>query len=130
MSSAMNAPAIPQSLAERFAATYADFVSALEVAVQSAPQHPDFATSAALRALEQRALPELRNQLANVQAAVQNYVDGDIAPLITAAHAAQSLSRDLDGYDLNINNTGSYIREQLTYVVMAAYQVITAAGAA
>ena len=130
MSSAMNAPAIPQSLAERFAATYADFVSALEVAVQSAPQHPDFATSAALRALEQRALPELRNQLANVQAAVQNYVDGDVAPLLAAAHAAQSLSRELDGYDLNINQTGSYIREQLTYVVMAAYQVITAAGAA
>ena len=130
MSSAMNAPAIPQSLAERFAATYADFVSALEVAVQSAPQHPDFATSAALRALEQRALPELRNQMANVQAAVQNYVDGDVAPLLAAAHAAQSLSRELDGYDLNINQTGSYIREQLTYVVMAAYQVITAAGAA
>ena len=130
MSSAMNAPAIPQSLAERFAATYADFVSALEVAVQSAPQHPDFATSAALRALEQRALPELRNQMANVQAAVQNYVDGDVASLLAAAHAAQSLSRDLDGYDLNINQTGSYIREQLTYVVMAAYQVITAAGAA
>ena len=130
MSSAMNAPAIPQSLAERFAATYADFVSALEVAVQSAPQHPDFATSAALRALEQRALPELRNQLANVQAAVQNYVDGDVAPLLAAAHAAQSLSRELDGYDLNINHTGNYIREQLTYVVMSAYQVITAAGVA
>ena len=130
MSSTMNAPAIPLSIAERFATTYADLVSALEVAVQSAPQHPGFSASAALRALEQRALPELRNQLANVQAAMQNYVDDDMAPLMTAAHTAQRLSRELDGYDLNINHTGSYIREQLTYVVMAAYQVITAAGAA
>ena len=130
MSSAMNAPAIPQSLVERFVTTYADFVSALEVAVQSAPQHPGFAAGAALRSLEQRALPELRNQLINVQAAMQTYADGDTAPLLATAHTAQSLSRDLDGYDLNINHTGNYIREQLTYVVMAAYQVITAAGAA
>jgi hypothetical protein len=126
----MSALAIPQSIAERFTTTYADFVSALEVAVQSAPQHPGFSASAALRAIEQRALPELRNQLVNVQAAMQNYVDGNAAPLLAAAHAAQSLSRDLDGYDLNINRTGSYIREQITYVVMAAYQVTTAAGAA
>jgi hypothetical protein len=130
MSSAMNAPAIPQSLAERFATTYADFVNALEIAVQSAPQHPGFSAGAALRSLEQRALPELRNQLANMQAAMQNYADGDTAPLLAAAHTAQSLSRDLDGYDLNINHTGSYIREQLTYVVIAAYLVITTAGAA
>jgi len=130
MSSAMSASTIPQSLAERFATTYADFVNALEIAVQSAPQRSDFAASAALRSLEQRALPELRNQLANVQAAMQTYADGDMAPLLAIAHSAQSLSRDLDGYDLNINHTGNYIREQLTYVVMAAYQVITAAGAA
>lgn len=130
MSSVMNAPAIPQSLAERFATTYADFINALKVAVQSAPQHPGFAANAALRSLEQRALPELQNQLANVQAAMHNYADSDNDPLLAAAHTAQSLSRELDGYDLNINHTGNYIREQLTYVVMAAYQVITAAGAA
>jgi len=130
MSSAMSAPAIPQSFAERFATTYADFVSALEFAVRSAPQNPGFAAHTALRAMEQRALPELRNQLANVRAAMQNFADGDTATLLTTAHAAQSLSRDLDGYDLDIHHTGSYIREQLTYVVMAAYQVITAVGAA
>lgn len=130
MSSVMNAPVIPQSLAERFATTYADFVSTLEFAAQTAKQRPGFAASAALRSLEQRAIPELRNQLGNVQAAMQKYVDGDTAPLLAAAHTAQSLSRDLDGDDLNINHTGNYIREQLTYVVMAAYQVITAAGAA
>lgn len=130
MSSAMNAPVIPQSLVERFATTYADLVAALEVAVQAAPQHPGFTASAPLRSLEQRALPELRNRLANVQAAMQNYADGDNDPLLAAAHTVQSLSCELDGYDLNINHTGNYIREQLTYVVMAAYQVITAAGVA
>lgn len=130
MSSAMNAPAIPQSLAERFATTYADFVSALEFAAQATPRHPDFAASAVLRSLEQCVLPELRKQLAKVHAAMQNYADGDAAPLLATAHGAQSLSRDLDSYDLNINRTGNYIREQLTYVVMAAYQLVTAVGAA
>jgi hypothetical protein len=124
------APPIPALLADRFAFTYADFVTTLETSIRFAPQHPAFAAHAALQQLQNLALPLLRTRLAALDAAMPYYRSGDPAPLLAAARAAQTLSRDLDGFDLNINRSGNFVREKLTFTVMAAYQVVTAAGAA
>lgn len=123
-------PTIPALLADRFAFTYSDFVTTLETSIRFAPQHPAFAAHAALHALQQRALPLLRARLADLNAAMPLYRSGDPTPLLASARAAQTLSRDLDGFDLNINRSGNFVREKLTFTVMAAYQVLNAPGAA
>jgi hypothetical protein len=121
---------VPTLLAERFADTFANLVAGLNWAVQAAPSHPGFAAPTALASLRQRALPTLNRQLAAIESAMSAYRSGDPTALVSAARTAQTLSRDLDGYNLNINRTGDFLHQELTFVILAAYQVVTAAGAA
>jgi hypothetical protein len=125
MSNTVPAIEIPHLLLDRFANTWADFVLVLEAAAEAAPHRPGFAAQPALAALQTRALPFLHQRKQEVDAATRLAKAGTPDSVLALARSSQTLSRDLDGYDLDINRTGNFIREQLTYVILAAYRILS-----
>lgn len=117
--------AIPPQAADRFALTFAEFVTAIQTALALAPQErPDVSR------WQRKALPQLSRDLEGVEAAMKSYKTGDSQPLAQATSSALSLAKNLDGYPLNFagEETGRQLEEKLTFVVMAAWQVLSAAG--
>ena len=115
---------IPSQVADRFANTFTEFVGGLRAATALAdPGNPEV-----LR-WQRRALPLLGRDLDDVNAAIESYRAGDAQPLVTSASAALSLAKNLDGLSMNFagEETGKQLEEKLRLVVMAAWQVRSAA---
>lgn len=116
---------IPPQSADRFARAFAEFVAGVRTALALAPpEHPDVSR------WQRKALPLLGSDLERVDAATKSYREGDSQPLEREASSALSLAKNLDGFPLNFagEETGSQLSEKLRLVVMAAWQVVSAAG--
>lgn len=110
--------------AERFANTFAEFVGGVRTAIALAPPgHPEVVR------WQGRALPVLGRDLDEAHAAIESYRAGDARPLVRSAAAALSLAKNLDGFSMNFagEETGKQLEEKLRLVVMAAWQVKSAA---
>jgi len=121
----MQSSAIPPQAADRFARAFAEFVTCVRTALALAPpEHPDVSR------WQRKALPLLGSDLERVDAATKTYMAGDSQPLVHEASSALSLAKNLDGFPLNFagEETGSRLSEKLRLVVMAAWQVVSAAG--
>jgi hypothetical protein len=122
--------AVPQSLAERFAKTFAAFVEAVWLAVTAHVPNPAVANTPAFLAWQTRALPLLEKENATIQNAMALFLIGETRTLINLAAESRMMGRKLDGFDLNF--AGAENSEKLdqleTAVVVAAYQLCVAAG--
>ena len=117
------ASTIPPQAADRFAHTFDEFVTTLRTALALAPEeHADVSR------WQKKALPLLSRDLERVNAAAKSYTGGDAGPLAQTASSALSLAKDLDGFPLNFagEETARQLEEKLRFVVMAAWQVVSA----
>jgi hypothetical protein len=130
MTTPSSPPALPQALAERFAKAFAAFVEAVQVAIASNVTNPALANTPAFLAWQTRALPLLEKENTSIQNAMALFLIGEERTLVRLAADSRMLGRKLDGFDLNFagaENAGKL--DQLeTAVVVAAYQLCTAAG--
>lgn len=115
---------IPSQAADRFVHTFAEFVEGLRTAIALAPP----GDTEAVR-WQRRALPLLGRDLDEAHAASESFRAGDAQPLVQSATAALSLAKNLDGLSMNFagEETGKQLEEKLRLVVMAAWQVKSAA---
>jgi hypothetical protein len=116
--------AIPRSAADRYALTFANFVEGVRGALALAPDHPS------VPRWKQKGLLLLSRDLDDVQAAMKRYEEGDPQLLVQSASSAMSLAKKTDGFPLNLagEESGKMLEEQRRFVVMAAWQVLNAAG--
>ena len=117
------ASTIPPQAADRFAHTFEEFVTTLRTALALAPEeHADVSR------WQKKALPLLNRDLERVNAAAKSYKAGDATPLVQTASSALSLAKDLDGFSLSFagEETARQLEEKLRFVVMAAWQVVSA----
>jgi uncharacterized protein CbrC (UPF0167 family) len=123
-------PAIPQSLAERFAKAFAAFVDAVRAAVTQNIPNPAVANTPAFLAWQTQALPLLEQENAAIQKAMALFLIGEEGTLIRLAADSRTLARKLDGFDLNFAGAenGKLLDQLETAVVVAAYQLGVAAG--
>lgn len=114
---------IPPQAAERFAYTFEEFVATLRTALALAPEE-----HAEVSRWQKKALPLLNRDLERVNAAAKSYTAGDASPLAQTASSALSLAKDLDGFSLSFagEETARQLEEKLRFVVMAAWQVVSA----
>jgi len=114
---------IPPQAVDRFAHTFDEFVTTLRTALPLAPEE-----HAEVSRWQKKALPLLNRDLDRVNAAAKSYTAGDAGPLVQAASSALSLAKDLDGFSLSFagEETARQLEEKLRFVVMAAWQVVSA----
>ncbi len=117
-------------LVERFAKASAGFVAAVDAAVAEAAQNPELAGTPAFRAWQAKALPVLQGQNASIQAAAARFHEGEVHSILALAEDKRGLAKDLDGFPLTFAGPERAADLELleTTVVMAAYQLCTAAG--
>lgn len=116
---------VTQQAADRFASTFADFVEGARKALEAAPDHPSAPR------WRRKGLPLLERDLAEVEAAMKKYGAGEQQPLLHAASSALPLAKRMDGFTLDLagEESGNQLVEQRRFVVMAAWQVLSSAGA-
>lgn len=115
---------IPSQAADRFVHTFAEFVEGLRTATALAvPGNREVSR------WQRRALPLLGRDLDEANAAIRSYRVGEADPLMRSASAALSLAKNLDGLSMNFagEETAKQLEEKLRLVVMAAWQVKSAA---
>jgi uncharacterized protein CbrC (UPF0167 family) len=122
-------PAVTRDLVERFAKTFADFVSEVGKEVGEAALNPDLSATPALLKWQMQQLPLLEEQNASIQEAVALFQSGDTQTILSLADRMHGLDKQLDGFPLDF--AGPQYAEILdrleTAVIVAAYRLCAAA---
>ena len=123
-------PAVPPPLAERFSKAFAAFVDAVRAAVAEAAQDPLLGNTPALLTWQTQALPLLEKEDASIRNAMALFLVGEARSMLALASERRHLAKELDGFDLNFagEDRAKTLDRLETAVVVAAYQLCTAAG--
>jgi uncharacterized protein CbrC (UPF0167 family) len=122
-------PAVTRELVERFAKTFADFVSEVGREVSEAAINPALSSTPALLKWQMQQFPLLEEQNASIQKGVALFQTGDMQTILALADRMHGLDKQLDGYPLDF--AGPQYAEVLdrleTAVIVAAYRLCAAA---
>lgn len=116
---------IPQAVAERY-------VAALQALVTTARAAISNGHTAQSKVFGEKVLPVLESRLAASGDAAAHFAIGHQQPLLEAALPLRFLARDMDGYSLEFAGEpfATQLKERQRLVVLAAWQLCHAAGAA
>lgn len=122
--------AIPPDAVERFAKNSAQFVQALQAALNEAAGKAELAGTPAFRVWQAKALPLLQQKDAAIQAARQSFAQGDVQPILEQAEDKRGLAKDMEGFPLTFagEDSAGDLEDLQTLVVLAAFQLCEAAG--
>jgi len=118
-------PEIPEAIVHRY-------VVALQALVTTARAAVSTGSTPQAKPWREKMLPMLEGRLAAVEDAAAHFAIGHQQPLLEAALPLRFLARDMDGYSLEFAGEpfATQLKERQRLVVLAAWQLCHAAGAA